>query len=165
MIDIEGNVWEVANQNDAIVIPTNIGWNAQGKAVMGKGLAGQAAQRFPTLRSIYGPHCQVYGIKTPLLYHKFPSPSGDQYLILFPTKPFNENAPFLSWKSPADISLVKKSLQQLATLKPPHVNGKIYVPFVGCGLGGLQRKVVGELMDQILIADYFIRIQPKKYGF
>jgi len=159
MLEIKQDIWKANFMHDAIVIPTNIGWNARGEAVMGRGLAAQAARKFPDLRATYAVHCQKHRAATPLLYERFLNIMGGRWLILFPTKPFREDAPAYSWQVKSDMALIERGLHQLAALAPPSQSGKIYVPLLGCGFGGLPREPVRELMDRILAAGHFVRVR------
>lgn len=159
MTEVRGDIWALAHfLRDAIVIPTNVGWSPRGEAVMKLGLAGQASNRFPQLRALYGDHCQQHGEK--ILRVRLTGAKGGRWLILFPTKPLNEEKPYMSWQAKADLGLIERGLSQLKDEVPPMPPGKIYVPLLGCGRGALKRGPVRELMDQYLTADHFVRVRP-----
>lgn len=51
MILERGNMWDVFGKTDLFLVTTNPIVNKQGLAVMGRGIAKQAADRFPTIRA------------------------------------------------------------------------------------------------------------------
>jgi len=160
MREVRGDIWSLAHfHRDAIVIPTNIGYNKHGNAIMGRGLAAQASTRFQNLLHIYGELCIEFKADTPAHQLHVTGPSGGRWLILFPTKSFRADRPEMSWQGKSDMKLIERGLHQLASMGPPQLNGKIYVPLLGCGRGGLRREPVRELMDSILKADHFVRIR------
>lgn len=121
--DIWGLEWDVqARQHGAAiyrVIPTNGSVNSRGLAVMGRGVALQAAERFPGLREGLGKLLLSQGNKVHY---------NDAYgLITFPVKH--------NWYSKAKTQLVRRSCKQLFEL--PWEGSFILMPRVGCGNGGL----------------------------
>lgn len=152
---------------DYLVIPTNIGWTKDGRNVMGRGLAKQAAQRCPQLPFDYGEFCQKHRENTPVVLMR-PRGQSARTFLMFPVKPLNRAAPWLSWQSKADILLIDRSLEQLKQLieemqkskrarsklpaagpHPQHsdaVSTNIYIPDVGCGNGLLSVDLVRPLI-------------------
>jgi hypothetical protein len=165
MIEVKGNIWALAHfMHDAVVIPTNQGYTKDGRNVMGAGIANQAKFRHPEIEAWYGDFCMKHGPETPVVAKRFNGSGGGRYLIFFPVKPLNAKQPWMSWQQPAQLSLIERSLQQLSEFLPPtgpgpNTSGKIYVPFVGCGNGGLEESLVIPLMDQYLTAEHFIRVR------
>lgn len=144
-----GSIWAYEKTHD-LVIPTNIGWRARDQAnVMGRGLALQAAKKYPDFQLWFGKECAVRQQETPVLRY----PGGP--LIAFPVKPLNPAAPWLSWKSKADLNLIERSARQLAELKPGR---PIAVSMVGCGNGGLEMSEVRPILDRYLSRDEFTLI-------
>lgn len=142
-----GNIWDFITINTPIIIPTNIGWKNTGENVMGRGLAKQAAERYPDLALWYGTLCRQYWGGTPVIRHPV------HPLIMFPVKPLNDNKPYYSWASRADLELIEKSTQQLATLET--MDSHIYVSMVGCGNGGLDIDDVFPLLSRYLDDERF----------
>jgi hypothetical protein len=138
-----------------IVIPTNIGWKANGENVMGRGVARLFASLYPQLPKEYGRICQKDGAKTTCV-----AISGfDTVVIMFPVKPLNAEAPWMSWKSGATLDLIERSAKDLAALEPS-LPGKnpIVVPAVGCGNGGLDLSDVKPILEKYLTSDRFILV-------
>ncbi len=138
-----GDIWDYEGNWD-IVIPTNAGWRKDGRNIMGRGLARQAAKELAVqsvdLPLVYGKYCQLGQPRVYLVEH---------HLILVPTKPLIEDAPHLSWKQDADIRTVEDSLVWLFA----HSNvfrKRVAVPLLGAGNGGLLVARVKNLMEAVL---------------
>ena len=165
MIEVKGDIWRLAHfLHDAVVIPTNIGFTKDGRNVMGAGIANQAKFRHPECETWYGEFCMEHRSGTPVVAKRFNGSAGGRYLIFFPVKPLNVKQPWMSWQQPASLGLSERSLKQLSEFLPgcgagPNAQGKIYVPLVGCGNGGLEEAQVIPLMDQYLTAEHFIRVR------
>lgn len=127
-----GDIWETFPQ-EIVVVPVNIGFKRDGRAVMGAGVAKIAAEKFPDLPLWWGSMCQQFRENTPVMLHPM------HRLILFPTKPMNGDAPWLSWQEDADVKLIWRSAAQLAAFT---FKENILIPLVGCGNGGLAEELV-----------------------
>jgi len=148
-----GSIWAYEKTHD-LVIPVNIGWRMSDHSnVMGRGLALQAARKYPDFPFWFGRECEVWKEETPTLGYP------EAHLIAFPVKPLNAAAPWLSWKSKADLKLIERSAQQLADLK---VNRPVAVSMVGCGNGGLEMSEVRPILDHYLSADRFTLVLLKQ---
>lgn len=152
MIEARGNLWTVADHPlSYVVIPINIGWRSDGTNVMGRGVAAQAARRWPEIQAELGDMCIRLKDKLTVYVYR-PKTNKPRNLIFFPTKPLDPRRPFMSWKGKADIALVEKSLQELATLaatlQPIHT--PIYITDVGCGNGSLRVTEVRPLIEKYL---------------
>ena len=84
--------------------------------------------------------------------------------MLFPTKPMNKNFPFLSWRNDSELSLISRSLQELAALIPTFITaGMVLIPDVGCGFGRLKTSEVRPLIESYLSAfDRVIHVVYKR---
>lgn len=148
---VRADIWTFLDSH-LIVIPTNIGYKREsGANVMGRGLAAQAAARYPDLARWYGIFCKAHGKDTPVV--RYP----DAPLLLFPVKPLNTAAPWLSWKQAADLELIERSTRQLAELQV----GDTAVPLVGCGNGGRTMAEVRPILDRHLSEDRFLLVLPE----
>lgn len=145
-----GDLWENFPQ-ELVVIPTNLGWRTDGCAVMGAGIAAQAAARFPDLPEWYGYLCKRFREDTPVLLHP------QHRLILFPTKPYDETAPWLSWKADSDVKLVWRSAAQLAAFT---FDETISIPLVGCGHGKLTPDIVLPILKTFCNHNRFQIVAP-----
>jgi hypothetical protein len=138
------------------VIPTNIGWKKDGLNVMGRGLARQAAQRFPDLAREYGNTCrqmvEVDGSDRFLATH--------EALILAPVKPLAAN-PALSWRQPASVDLIRWTAEELARLNVWY-KWAVAVPLLGCGNGQLDPKVIYPIMADRLNDAFTLVVLPEE---
>ncbi len=140
---VAGDIWTLQDMTPGsrVVIPTNIGWKSNGWNVMGRGLAQQAARREPELQRKYGLYCQINRENTDVWL----TPN----LILFPTKSLNKANPSMSWNAKSDITLIKRSIDQLVVAVDTHDLKDVLVPMVGCGNGGLAISQVAPLLLQL----------------
>ena len=107
---------------------------------MGKGVALQAAQKFPALPKLLGTYLKDYGNHVlPLMQYK---------IITFPVKHH--------WNQRADIQLIMRSCIELAyicDLQRYYMfkeAGKVYLVRPGCGAGGLDWADVKPLCEKYL---------------
>lgn len=129
MLRAKGDIWKWLDTGHLIVVPTNLGYRSDGDAIMGRGVAKDAARRFPGLERWYGQILRACRELTPVVRVE------DMPLILFPTKKHDRRTPHLSWKGPADIKLIQLSIWQLASMD---FGGQpVALPMVGCGHGEL----------------------------
>lgn len=146
MKEATGNIWDWAAKGYLIVIPTNIGWTKrEGYNVMGRGLAHQAAQRYPGLDAWYGHWCRSLGAATGLTRY--------ESLLLFPVKPLRD-PPWLSWQQRASLELIERSAEQLAQRIEP-----VVLPLVGCGNGGLKPEAVLPILQRWLTGGNFVLVR------
>lgn len=143
---IKGNMWNYPPKY-FIVVPTNGIVNSNGKAVMGRGLALQTAQRYPDFPRKLARHLLTSGNTLGF----FPEES----IITFPVKHH--------WKEVADLKLIETSAQVLSG----HVYScfgalnasNILMPKVGCGNGQRDwetevRPIIEKYLPNITIVDY-----------
>ena len=134
MIEVTGNLWDY--EADAIVITTNGTVKKNGSAVMGRGCAFEAKQRFPGLDALLGARLTQANMNIPFILHQ-----GPPALISFPVKH--------NWWEKADIDLIKQSAYTLAGLCAK--DNAIVMPRPGCGNGKLDwcdvRKVLEPILD------------------
>lgn len=139
MNEVTGDLWSYYTRA-YIVIPTNGYIKANGCNVMGRGVAAQAARRFPSLPLALGTKISRGGS------HVFVFKPIK--LITFPVKH--------SWWDNADPQLIINSVNEL---KAATVGlGPVYLPRVGCGNGSLNwdlvKPVLMELDDQFTVVSH-----------
>lgn len=148
-----GDLWDNF-PTELVVVPVNIGWKTGGEAVMGAGVAKQAADRFPELPRWWGFQCQRFRENTPVMHHP-------QYrVVMFPTKPMDEECPWASWKQDADAKLLWRSAAQLAAFA--FDNQTISIPLVGCGKGNLTPELVLPILKTFLNHHRFQLVVTKR---
>jgi hypothetical protein len=141
MREIKGDIWDFHREGYWIVIPTNGFVKKNGECVMGRGLAWQAKQRYPNLPRLLGEKILLYGNSL----FTFP----EYHLITFPVKRV--------WWEKADLTLIDKSANILHEMffhygvaYIHHINTPVFLPWVGCGNGGLDKKNVKPILEKYL---------------
>lgn len=121
---IKGNLWDFEGKG-WLVIPTNGIRKENGEAVMGAGLAKEAAERYPDLPRLLGERLKIGNYI--YFFHTYK-------VVTFPTKNH--------WKDPSDLELIIKSavqlLKDMQAFRRQGRDVKFYLPKIGCGLGGLE---------------------------
>jgi hypothetical protein len=137
LTELDGDIWDHYRDGKWIVITTNIGWKNDYSNPMGAGIAKAATKIAPDLPIWYGIQCYGQRENTSVLLYR------PARFILFPTKAFNASQPHLSWRAGSDLALIKRSAEQLQTLRLAELPNEIVaVPLVGCKNGGLSPEVV-----------------------
>lgn len=142
MIEVRGNLWTYPA--DVRVITTNGFVKKNGEAVMGKGCALEAAQKWPSLPRDLGTLLKSRGNHVFLL--GAPTKEKPYALYSFPVKH--------KWTEKADIDLIRRSANDLLeVLDPlyPNDEGNVFVlPRPGCGNGQLKWEDVKPILEPIL---------------
>lgn len=136
MIEGTGDLWDFYKDGYWVVIPTNGTVKRDGKAVMGAGLALDAARAFPDLPKKLGALLNDNGNHVRIIV--------DYRLIIFPTKKH--------WMDNSTLGLIKQSASELKKLlKTDLKDVKVCSPRVGCGLGKLSWDKVKPLLEGLNI--------------
>jgi hypothetical protein len=138
MFETVGDIWEYATTG-VIVVTTNGSLTRDGRAVMGRGVAKQAALRFPGLAEKLGILLSVEG------NHVFDLGCG---IVTFPVE---ETA----WSQP-DMRIIARSAEELRILADRSEWELIVVPRPGCGGGGLAWKEVRPLLEPCFDHRFFV---------
>jgi len=128
MQEVYGDIWDYLGKA-VIVITTSGSLTRDGRAVLGRGCARQAAERFPNLALQLGAMLQEQG------NHVHNLGNG---LVSFPVE---ESA----WALP-DLRLIARSALELKELADREGWETIVVPRPGCGGGGLSWHEVRSLL-------------------
>lgn len=129
MLEAVGDIWEHAGRGETIVITTNGSLAKDGRGIVGRGVAKQAASSFPGLAEKMGRLIAQQGS------HVFDIGNG---IVTFPV----EETP---WSLP-DLRIIARSAHELRLLVDSSGWGRIIVPRPGCGGGGLAWKDVQPLL-------------------
>jgi len=130
MREISGNIWEY--QKTAIVaVTTNGQVTKKNAAVMGRGVAAQAARLFPWFPEKLGACILKNGNHVHYL---------EENLVSFPVEASPYEVP--------DLRLIERSAHELATLADEAGWTMIVVPRPGCGGGGLSWNDVRPLLER-----------------
>ncbi len=154
---VKGSLWSAEFDGYLKVVPINLGWKSSGANVMGRGVAKQAAAKFPDLAMWFGQVCKDMASADIVKINRYSD------LLMFPVKPLFKTAPHLSWQRDADFDLVERSARELASLLGS--NQPIVLPLVGCGNGGLSPCDVLPMLFRLLRSDRFtLVLTPLDYG-
>ena len=150
MREATGNIWRLAC--DAIVIPTNGDVNRHGAAVMGRGLARQAAQRWPLLPKVLANLLREHGNHVMDVWKPRRLPT----LLTFPVKHH--------WHESAELDLIERSAQELVALVDRLEYRQVALPRVGCGNGALDWKDVQPILERHLDDRFILVSIPSEAG-
>ena len=143
MREVVGDIWNFASQG-WIVVTTNSVIKSDGTAVMGAGIALEAAKRFPSLPLELASRLRNVGN----CVHYF----LDYKIITFPTK--------RHWKDKSEIDLIIAGAAQLKkdllTFRCQQRPVQYFLPRLGCGNGGLAWEDVTKAVQPYLDEPEFI---------
>ncbi len=144
---IKANLWDSQFDNMIRVIPTNCTVKRNGDAVMGRGVARQAAIKYPELPKELGRAVEYAGCRVVFL-----SVDNTKFFA-FPTK--------RHWSEDSSLSLIFHGAYQLKDLASSLdlMGYKVVLPLLGCGNGGLSKEDVKPLLSEILFEDKFILVE------
>lgn len=133
MRTLTGDLWSFHAQGAYIAITTNGECKANGDAVLGAGLAKQAARRFPDLAKQLGAALRRQG-NIPYLWKEY-------RLLTFPTKS--------DWRLPSTLPLIEQSAFRTMALLNDQGIQLLFCPHPGCGLGQLSWDAVEPVLARI----------------
>jgi hypothetical protein len=143
MKEIKGNLFDHIGVADAICITTNGTLRHDGRAVMGRGCALAAVQRWPHISTILGDHIALSGNGVySLIVDK------STMVLSFPVKN--------NWWEKADIDLIKRSARDLMAIADAENWEKVILPRPGCGNGKLSWNQVRETIKDLLDDRFYI---------
>lgn len=147
MIEVFGDIWELAadNKASAIAITTNGFVKKNGNAVMGRGIALEAAQRYPGIESDLGDLLFTAGNEVWLIA------TDETYKFDVLTLPVKYN-----WWEKADIELIKKSIRRLVDFTDNSKYNLVLIPRPGCGNGKLKWEDVKPIIEPYLDDRFWI---------
>lgn len=145
MLEITGNIFDPdswsykpTTPEIALCVTTNGVVKANGRAVMGAGMAKAFTLVYPQLPVVLGQKLAYWGNQV----HYLLTVNNTTHILSFPTKHH--------WRDSSDLSLILDSARTLAKV----ADFKLYCTFVvtrpGCGLGGLSWLVVRDAISPIL---------------
>jgi hypothetical protein len=146
MIEIAGDLWIEAQDADALCITTNGTISISGRGVMGRGVARQAKERYPTIEVTLGELLRVRGNVVQLLLE-------DPTLCPLYAFPVKHN-----WWETADLELIHRSACQLVGETTVRNFRRVLLPRAGCGNGKLLWSEVRSILEPIL-DDRFVIVE------
>ncbi|KPQ27644.1 MAG: putative phosphatase homologous to the C-terminal domain of histone macroH2A1 [Marinobacter excellens HL-55] len=138
-----GNLFEA--DAEALVNPVNT------QGVMGKGLALAFKKMFPENFDAYAEACQSGQIKTGKMFvTEQQALIGPRWIINFPTKQY--------WRDPSRLEWIEEGLSDLKKILIEQQIQSVAVPPLGCGLGGLDWKLVKPRIEDSLTSLSSVRV-------
>lgn len=144
------DIWEAARNAQAVCITTNGTVKSNGRAVMGRGVALEAAGRWPKLPSMLGQWLSTTGGAGPHLFVIPKNSLRDQpfALVCFPVK--------FEWNMHAAPILVAQSIKELVDSAEIFGWQRVVLPRPGCGNGSLDwdrdvKPLCAPLDDRFLV--------------
>lgn len=146
MLEAYGNIWDIADEGgwDALVITTNGYVRKDGRAVMGRGVAKEAADRYIELPGQLGQAIKTQGHRV----HVF-SGYAPYDIVAFPVKPIFGLNGEPGWKAKADLGLITTSAAQLVYYADRYEWKDVLVPRPGVGNGKLNWGNVKAIIEPI----------------
>ena len=135
MIDVNGNLWDYPA--DAVAITTNGFIKKNGHAVMGRGCAREAAERWPGLPLAVATAIRV----TDNHLFTFKNWDNGQDLVIFPVKH--------NWWERANMDLIVRSCREAMAAADQNDWKTVVLPRPGCGNGGLPYGGTGGVRNAI----------------
>jgi O-acetyl-ADP-ribose deacetylase (regulator of RNase III) len=135
MLEISGDLWAEHAGGAVVAITTNGAVNKVGRAIMLRGCARQARERFPDILKTLGTLIRHHGNHVFDLGH---------HIVSFPI----EEGPY----QVPELRMIEQSCRELVELADYKGWRKVVVPRPGCGSGGLEwpevRKILVRHLDQ-----------------
>ena len=144
MKGIVGDAWKLKEHFNYLAITTNGFVKTNEHAVMGRGIAKQAKDKYPGIDHLLGKKIQALGNHVHLL-------TAD--LVSFPVKH--------NWWEEADIELIKRSCNELMAFLG--TNERILLPRPGCGNGKLKWEEVKKVIEPLLDDRVYIIHLDERY--
>ena len=138
MKEIVGNIWDYHAKGHWIVITTNGSIRKDGACVMGRGVALQAACKYPKL---------PYELGQKLQHGNYVYLFPEYGIITFPVKH--------RWYERASTHLIGESARQLVNLTDDQM---VFMVRPGCDNGGLDWKAVKPILEKYL-GDRFVVVE------
>lgn len=151
MILERGDMWSVFGKTDLFLITTNPIINKQGLAVMGRGIAKEASDRFPSIRRDFASHMQnLRATDTWPSYCDLIGRYDNQDVGFFMVKNH--------WSEPADLDVIRRSVNELYDWDVDCEFRRVDLNFPGIGNGRLSRKqvlpIIEKLPDSVHVWEY-----------
>lgn len=131
MKELTADLWQVPA--DLRVITTNGTVKKNGAAVMGRGCAKEAKDRYPGIDQMLGKHLRLHG--------NWPTRLDDEIASL----PVKHN-----WWERADVELIEQSVRGLVILVDRYGYKNVVMPRPGCGNGKLLWEEIKPLIEPLL---------------
>lgn len=151
-----GDVFELAPSGSVICITTNGIVKKDGVAVMGRGIAQAARDKFSGVDVLLGNYLQKYGNRAFNLGSNYKYKGKTFTLASFPTKH--------NWREPSDLKLINSSCQQIQQMANKFNWDKVYLPIPGGTNGGLTWSQVKPIVSQLDQRFIIVSLNPSDFN-
>ena len=143
-----GNLWILAKDGatDAVVITTNGFVKSSGEAVLGKGIALQARNRWPDLEARLGAALSRFGNRP----FRFRMSGLESDLVSLPTKPAYTSDGRPGWLADSDLDLIVSGAVCLMEMADKFHWDRVVLPRPGVGAGRLDWDTVCPRLADVL---------------
>lgn len=139
MILEKGNMWDVFGETDLFLITTNPIVRKDGAAVMGRGIAKEAATRYPEIQRSFGQ----------LLENTNADRQGCNWICRVDWQDIGYFMVKDHWASHADLDIISRSTVSLIELLKDEELDRVDLNFPGTGNGKLKREDVLPIIEQL----------------
>lgn len=147
MLEIIGDIWKFHDAGHWAVVTTNGTLCKDGSAVMGRGVALQAKNRFPELPYKLAVELSLLGNEVFVF--------DEYHIVTFPTKH--------NWRDKSDLGLIENSAIHLAGyLERGYIDPPVCMVRPGCGNGGLDWGDVKTVLETYL-DDRFVIVENRSW--
>jgi hypothetical protein len=158
VIERLGNIFDDLELAGArvVLIPTNGQVKASGEAVMGAGVALEAARRWPWVKTALGEKLRRFGNVPHALGPARNALLSPCAVLSFPTKN--------RWEEPASLDLIKLSAELTRTWVDNNTEPgcRVLLPRVGAGLGGLNWALVRAVLAPSFDDRFHVLTPPER---
>lgn len=163
MREAQMDLWQAYDRGNICCVTTNGYVKRNGEAVMGRGTAKQAAERWPQIPRRLGSQLAVLGNRVQFIHPRllaFPvkgvqGTSTVRNVVAHMAGQFPSGSIVPGWAMVANVALIERSLLELSIMREPYGWGNVYLPRPGCGAGELdwerQVKPLCELYGDWLV--------------
>ena len=156
----DGNLFLLpSGPRQAAAVTTNGVVKADGKLVMGAGIARYARDSFPGIDAVLGEHVKCGGnvpAWLPALLDPHREAAGLDPKVNVVTCPTKRH-----WKDPSDPGLIAASCRKLVEMAGTYGLERVYLPPLGCANGGLDWKRDVEPVCSAVLDDRFTAAVPR----
>ena len=175
MKEVYGNM--LNHKPSALVVTTNGFVKRNGECVMGRGIAKQIAERYPSVPRELGDLINKNGNVVQVVHH---DPLTDMDIIAFPVKPVKRiitkkeqlvrhmrdkhtlGLSAAGWMCVAEPEIIRDSLEQLEKLTNEKEYTHVLCPRFGCGAGELEWSSIRPLAEQFLDNRFYVMTFPPR---
>ncbi len=169
----KGDIFDQDGTTSAVCIATNGFFTFKMEAVMGKGVALEAAKKWPWIKRKLGYMLQMHGTHVFIVLKRSKSNGRPYHVVNFPVKPkggksvvknitrrlqkrFPKGMWAPGWAMKANLEIIERSARELVELADARGWKRVVLPKPGCGAGELDWDDVKAVLEPILKGPRFV---------